>query len=107
MENFNIKDWQKKYLLKESPEKSLDEFAVNFTEKPELAFELVPEADIDQAIQELATTFGDYLSGAKKSPQSRHAAMQQYERDAEEIIMKLITKAAWSAHDHILSITKE
>jgi hypothetical protein len=33
--------------------------------------------------------------------------MQQYQRDAEDIIVKLITKAAWNAHDHILSITEK
>lgn len=107
MDNFSIVNWKKKFLLKEQEEKSLDEFAVNFIEKPELTFELVPEADIDQAIHDLAVIFGDYLSGAKKSPQGRHAAMQEYERDAEEVVIKLITKAAWSAHDHILSITKD
>jgi hypothetical protein len=107
MENFNIRDWQKKHLLKEEFEEPLDEFAINFKEKPELAFELIPEVDIDEAIHDLAVTFGDYLSRARKSPQGRHAAMQQYEKDAEEVIMKLITKAAWSAHDHILTIVNK
>lgn len=107
MENFNIGDWKKNFLLKEQKEGTLDEFAVNFIEKPELNFELVEEVDIDKAIHDLAVIFGDYLSGAKKAPQSKHAAMQQYERDAEDILVKLITKAAWNAHDHILSITKK
>lgn len=107
MENFNIGDWKKNFLLKEQKEDTLDEFAVNFTEKPELSFELVEEADIDKAIHDLATMFGDYLSGAKKSPQGKGAALLQYEREIEDILVKLITKAAWNAHDHILSITKK
>ncbi len=107
MENFNIGDWKKNFLLKEQKEDTLDEFAVNFVEKPGLNFELVEEEDIDRAIHDLAVIFGDYLSRAKKAPQGRYAAMQQYQRDAEDIIVKLITKAAWNAHDHILSITEK
>ncbi len=107
MENFSIRDWQKKHLLREEIEESLDEFAINFKEKPELAFELVPEVNIDEAIHDLAVTFGEYLSGARKSPQGKHAAMLQYEKDAEEVIMKLLTKVAWSTHDHILTITNK
>lgn len=107
MENFNIGDWKKNFLLKEQKEDTLDEFAVNFTEKPELNFELVEEEDIDKAIHDLAVIFGDYLSGAKKAPQGKYTAMQQYEKDAEDIIIGLITKAAWNVHDHILSIIEK
>ena len=95
MENFNIAEWQKKYLLTEN---TLSEFALSFDDKPELGFDIISEEEIDQAIQDITTTF-------THSPFVKRGVTGQQiltlEREVEKQLMRVIVKMGQNAWNHI------
>jgi hypothetical protein len=106
MDNINIRDWQKKYLLKEEVEKPLDEFAVNF-HNPELTFELVEESDIDHTIQQIVQQFSRLQHLQKTKQLNAHQAMQELEQQVEKEVVALVIKAATSAQREVGRLTGE
>lgn len=101
MENFNIRDWQKKHLLKEN---TLSEFALSFDDKPELGFDIISEKDIDQAIHDITTllTHSPFIKRGVTGQQ-----ILALEREVERELMKVIIKMGQNAWDHINKINVE
>ncbi len=106
MDNINIRDWQKKYLLKEEVEEPLDEFAVNF-HNPELTFELVEESDIDDTIRQIVQQFSRTQHLQKTKQLNAHQAMQELEHQVEKEVVALLLKAARSAQREIKKLAGE
>jgi hypothetical protein len=101
MGNFNIRDWQNKYLLQES---SLSEFALSFDNRPELGFDIISEEEIDQAVLDITTTF-THSPFVKRGLTGQQ--MLALEREVEEQLMKVIVKMGQNTWNHINKLNVE